>query len=142
MTVLSLSAKPAHSHGRFVHPKLSLIYPAWYPLLWKLFYNESQIVNHKLWCSDILSYLISESLWKSLSWNNLGFFHNLVHFYIVRVSVLPHNTLELLKFYFGFQLVKFFFGLNELPLPSYVRCIWIRLIKYNLRILDSYNTNT
>ena len=35
--VLSLSAKPAHSHGRFMHPKLSFIYPALYPLLSMLY---------------------------------------------------------------------------------------------------------
>ena len=35
--VLSLRAKPAHSHGRFMHPKLSFIYPALYPLLSRLY---------------------------------------------------------------------------------------------------------
>ena len=36
MMVLSLISKPAHSHGRLLHAKRSLIYPAWYPLLERL----------------------------------------------------------------------------------------------------------
>ena len=81
-------------------------------------------------------------IWDSLSWSNLGFFDILVHFCIVRVSVPPHNILEMLMFYFGFQLVKFFFEWNETSLLSCVVCIWILLIKWNLRILDSYNRDT
>ena len=81
----------------------------------------------KLWPGPTCMYACI--ICKSLSLNNLIFFHILVHFCIFWVFVPPHNTLEMLKFYFGFQLLKFFLELNEPPLPSYVICIWIRLIK-------------